>query len=187
MSKKEKLEIESHQKVNRNLPNLISKGKNLKGGKKHPKSALKKSKAVNLYTPGLVSQSQILTGSSDNHTNINLKVAPKIFAQVPQEKPQLADSIMRILPMISSLVRDNVTLITSSDLFKLLCFDPNEESIYNIKVDAEPVQPKEVLVDLDENRITSNKNIHKEFLLIDLREPWEFSKMHIRECRIILM
>lgn len=153
---------ESNQKKP-GLPTLITAKSKAASVKAMPKSALKK--------PRL--QSPLVFGSAAKET------PAAHLASEPLPAP-----VARLLPAVLGLVRDNVVLITKRELFGLLAFDPNEESVYRINLDEEPGGPKEVDAGLDSNHIVRQKSLEKDYLMLDLREPWEFEKLHIKDCSL---
>ena len=145
------------------LPTLITAKGKAASVKAMPKSALKKSRLQSPNTFGPAAKETLAAH----------------LASEPLPVP-----VARVLPAVLGLVRDNVVLITRRELFGLMAFDPNEESVYRINLDDELGGPKEVDADLDSNHIVRQKTLEKEYLMLDLREPWEFEKLHIKDCSL---
>ncbi len=77
-------------------------------------------------------------------------------------------------------------LITKQELFSILTIDPNEESVYKINLEEKPIVPKQVNAELDSNEVVRRRNLEKEYLMIDLRDPWQFEKIHIKDCSLCI-
>ena len=135
----EKQQRESRQKK-AGLPTLMGAKRKTASVKVIPKSALKKPRlhSPNIFLPPAADEPP----AQPTRPAVPLRGSPASNAQTPT-------AVARLLPTILGIVRDNVVLITKRELFEMIAFDPNEESVYRINLDEDPGRPKEVLADLD--------------------------------------